>query len=328
MTLEKDSFVLGIDLGGTNIKGAILSLEGEVIIKNEIPTLAKGGPEAVADRIVYMARQLQGEAGLPKRKLIGAGLGVPGQIDCAEGCVLCSGNLDWQEVRLVAMVAKNLEMPVFIENDATAAALGEKWRGAGKDARNCVMLTIGTGIGGGIVLGDSVYRGVSGYAAEIGHMVILADGPECSCGNKGCLEALASAKAMLKKAREAISNGERSLLANYQDFGVKEIFCAAANGDALSLRIIDSAAYYLGIGIGNLINIFNPEVIIVGGGVSGAGEALFSPLRKYAMQNSLIAPRSVVQIVSAQLGNDAGFIGAGAVALQALGHKFSPPDTY
>ncbi|ADG83555.1 ROK family protein [Thermincola potens] len=320
MAGNKEQYVIGIDLGGTFIKGALFNRRGKMLAKKEIPTLAAEGAEAVATRMAGLARDLQKQAGVSMDMVIGMGIGSPGQIDGRTGCVIRSGNLGWHNVYILEMVKKHIPLPLFLENDATAAALGEKWCGAGQQAENMIMMTIGTGIGGGIIINGRLYRGASSGAGEIGHMVIQPGGPLCSCGNKGCLEALAAAPAIIKRAKAALAGGTASVLAETVDFTVRNVFDAVAKGDPVATRVVDETAYYLGIGVGSLINIFNPELVIIGGGVSKAGDLLFIPLCKYAEQNALPALWPSVRIVPAALGNDAGSVGAAAVALQRQGY--------
>lgn len=307
-------FVIGIDLGGTNIKGALLDFKGKVVEKYEIATLANGGPEVVAGRIVQLAEILMKDY---KGKIAGMGIGVPGQPDLSNGTVVFAPNLRWRNVPLIPMLKPSLAFPMFLENDANAAALGEKWCGVGREAVNMVAITIGTGIGGGIIIDGRLYRGSNGGAGEIGHTVVKPDGPLCNCGKQGCLETLTAAPALVRQAREAIDRGRSTSLTAVENLAARDIFEAAGRGDELAGEIVGEMVYYLGLGIGNLLNIFNPDLVAVGGGVSKAGEVLFKPLRETALKVALEASRAV-NIVPAELGNDAGSIGAGAVVLQEL----------
>jgi len=212
-------------------------------------------------------------------------------------------------------------LPAFLENDANVAALGEQWRGAGQGSANMVMVTIGTGIGGGIVLDGRLYTGANGAAGELGHAVIEPGGPQCSCGRRGCLETLTSATAMVRMAREAMDRGVKTELSKEENLEARDIIMAARAGDRLALEIVEKAAYYLGIGLGNIINILNPDTIVIGGGVSRAGELLFEPLCRAARENCLESAGSIVRIVPAQLGNDAGFVGAAKLVLQESNEK-------
>ncbi|MBU7006267.1 ROK family protein [Phosphitispora fastidiosa] len=311
-----DKFVIGIDLGGTNIKGALLDLDGGIIEKREIPTLANAGPEAVAGRIAGMITELEAAVRDTGKSVAGVGIGVPGQPERSTGEVIFAPNLYWRNVPLVKYLRRYTGLPVFLENDANVAALGEQWRGAGQGSANMVMVTIGTGIGGGIVLDGRLYTGSNGAAGELGHAVIEPAGPQCSCGRRGCLETLTSATAMVRMAREALDRGVKTELSKEENLEARDIIMAAQAGDRLALDIVEKAAYYLGIGLGNIINILNPDTIVIGGGVSRAGELLFEPLCRNARANCLDCAGSIVRIVPAQLGNDAGFVGAAKLVLQ------------
>ncbi len=311
-----DEFLIGIDLGGTNIKGALLDINGGIIEKKEIPTLANTGPEAVAGRIAGMITELEITARERSKGVTGVGIGVPGQPERSTGDVIFAPNLYWRNVPLVKYLRRKTALPVFLENDANVAALGEQWRGAGQGSANMVMVTIGTGIGGGIVLDGCLYTGANGAAGELGHTVIEPGGPQCSCGRRGCLETLTSATAMVRMAREAMDRGVITELFREENLEARDIIMAARAGDRLALEIVEKAAYYLGIGLGNIINILNPDTIVIGGGVSRAGELLFEPLCRAARENCLESAGSIVRIVPAQLGNDAGFVGAAQLVLQ------------
>lgn len=310
-----EEYVIGIDLGGTNIKGALLDFQGKIIEKYEIATLANGGPEVVAGRIAQVAKILINNL---KGKIVGMGIGVPGQPDQSNGSVIFAPNLRWQHVPLIPMLKLSLDFPMFLENDGNAAALGERWCGGGRGAANMVAVTIGTGIGCGIIINGRLYRGSTGSAGEISHTVVLPDGPVCNCGKRGCLETLTAAPAMVRQARLAIEQGRATALAAVENLAAKDIFIAAANNDPVAQEIIQEMTHFLGLGLANLINTLNPELIVIGGGVARAGELLFNPLREKALAYSLEAAAQAVKIVPAQLGNDAGSIGAGAVVLQEL----------
>ncbi|MFZ5639875.1 MAG: ROK family protein [Bacillota bacterium] len=310
-----ERYVIGIDLGGTNIKGALLDFQGKIIEKYEIATLANAGPEVVAGRIVQVAKILMKGIG---DKIVGMGVGVPGQPDQSAGSVIFAPNLRWRNVPIIPMLRPSLDFPMFLENDGNAAALGEKWCGAGRDAVNMAAITIGTGIGCGIIINRRLYRGSGGVAGEISHTVVLPDGPQCNCGKRGCLETLTAAPALIRQAQIAIDRGRTTSLAMVENLTAKDIFMAAENGDAVAGEIIKDMTHYLALGLANLINILNPDLIAIGGGVSRAGELLFKPLREKTLAYSLEAAARTAKIVPAQLGNDAGSIGAGAVALQEL----------
>lgn len=311
-----EQLIIGVDLGGTNIKGALLDTRGNIIVKEQTATQANTGPEIVAGRMSKMISSLEGLALSKGTSLMGIGIGVPGQPDSRLGTVVYAPNLRWRNIPLVEYLRRGTTLPIFLENDANLAALGEQWLGAGRGSMNMVMITIGTGIGGGLILNGRLYSGIKGTAGEIGHTIIDPNGPMCSCGRRGCLETMTSATAMVRMAKEAIDLGEVTELSKPENLEARDIVLAAQSGDKIADQIIKTAAYYLGLGLGNVINLFNPEIIVVGGGVSKAGEILFAPLRAYARASSLESAAEAVRIVPAELGNDAGCIGAAGLVLQ------------
>lgn len=313
-----NQLVIGVDFGGTNIKGALVNDQGKIIYKVETATLANSGPEAVAGRIGQMINKLEAFAEAGGQRAVGIGIGIPGQTDQNKGEVVFAPNLHWRHVPLLKYLGQVTSLPILMENDANAAALGEQWCGAGRGSVNMVMITIGTGIGGGLIINGSLYQGSNGCAGELGHTVIDPKGFLCSCGRRGCLETLTSATAMIRMAKEAIDQGRITDLVKPENIDAKDIVMAARAGDEVALEIINFVADYLGMSIGNLINVLNPDTVVVGGGVSKAGEILFEPLRRSIMKWSLEAPASNVKIIPAELGNDAGFIGAACLILQKM----------
>ncbi|MDI6789017.1 MAG: ROK family protein [Planctomycetota bacterium] len=241
--------------------------------------------------------------------LLGLGIACPGSVD-EEGVVLAdSPNLiGWKGTNIKQPLEKIFKIPVLIDNDANLAAWGEKCWGVGKNARNLIMLTLGTGIGGGIIINNQIYRGSHFYAGEIGHMKILPDGPKCSCGQKGCLEALASAPAIVQRYNT-------KTLKRYNVNTARDVFDKASGGDKIACEVVQETAHYLGISLASLINIFDPDVIIIGGGIAKAGNILFKPLRKVVRKN--IMPHSLRRpaILPARLGEDAGLLGAAGLVL-------------
>lgn len=316
--MREDLFI-GIDLGGTNIKGALVAWDGTVPAKKETATLANAGPEAVAGRIAGMIGELAEEAASVGKKVLGIGIGIPGLPDQDKGEVVFAPNLYWRNVPLVRYLRQSTNLPVFLENDANAAALGEQWLGAGRGSQNMIMITIGTGVGGGLIINGRLYSGASGSAGEIGHTVVDPEGLVCSCGRRGCLETMSSATAMTRMAREAMDRGRETILARIENLNARDIFQAAQAGDEAAREIIETAAFYLGLGLGNLVNIFNPDTIIVGGGVARAGDILFNPLRRQTLAWSLESSAAAVKIIPAELGNDAGFFGAARLVMERIG---------
>lgn len=313
--------VIGLDLGGTNIKGALLDREGNIVLKKEVATLAQEGPEAVALRMAGLVSGFVAGANNNGEEVIGVGIGIPGLPDQENGNVIFAPNLRWRNVPLVKLLQKSIRVPVMLENDANVAALGEQWRGAGRGSKNMIMITIGTGIGGGLIINGKLYSGTNGSAGEIGHTVIDPAGPLCTCGRQGCLETLTSAAAMKRMAGEAVARGEKTSLAGKKEIEARDVICAAREKDPTAVKIINSAAHYLGMGIANMINLFNPDTVVIGGGVSGAGDVLLNPLRDSIKKWSLEASYRVVKLALAELGNDAGCIGAGGLVQNRLGNQ-------
>ncbi len=308
--------VIGLDLGGTNIKGILLDNCGNIYAKTDVATQAKDGPEAVVRRMTGMVSDLEEAAKKAGSKAIGIGVGIPGLPDQQSGLVVFAPNLGWKNVPILKLLTATVTLPVFLENDANVAALGEQWLGAGRGSANMVMITIGTGIGGGLILNGTLFNGASGSAGEIGHTVINPEGPLCSCGRRGCMETYTSATAMIRMAQEAIKQGNKTCLASKDKIEALDIVVAARDGDKIAAGIVNSAAYYLGVGAANIINLLSPDTIVIGGGVSGAGDILFKPLERSIRQWSLEAAYEAVKVVPAQLGNTAGCVGAARLVLQ------------
>ncbi len=304
--------VIGVDLGGTNIKCALVAQDGSVAHRLSMSTEAEAGARTVAQRICQAARQCLQQAGRTLEEVAGVGIGSPGTIDLAAGVVTFSPNLPgWHDVPLRRMVEEELGVSCALENDANAAALGEAWQGAGREAGSLVLLTLGTGIGGGIVLDGHVWHGSKGVAGEIGHMCIDPDGPECGCGNRGCLEAYASATAMVRRLREAIDAGAQTSLADRtEQLTARDIHRAAVAGDETARQNIAQTGRYLGVGVSNILHCLNPEVVAFSGGVTAAGDMLLEPLRQEVAWRTMEHNRRGVQICFAELPDDAGIIGA------------------
>lgn len=308
---------IGVDLGGTNIAAAVVDEKGKILLKISNPTMVREGQEGTIQRLIETIREL-----VTKYKLngeyIGIGIGVPGVCDIPNGIVKFAPNLFWKDIPIKDILQKEFNIPTFIDNDANAAALGEAWSGSGKGKKHIVCITIGTGVGSGLILNGGIFHGAQS-AGEIGHVTVLEDGPLCNCGNKGCLETLTAAPAIAKAAKKAVLSGKETLLSKYVKGGdftgltAKEVFESAKAGDHVAETIVQEVANYLGLTLANVINILNPEQIIIGGGVAAAGDTLFNPLKKVIKERSLTDLYNNVEIVPARLGNDAGIIGAAAL---------------
>jgi glucokinase len=314
----KRSVFVGIDIGGTNIKVAIVDPSGSVLVRGMIPTMPADGPQAAFKRIGRMAAFLAGE----KHTIAGAGVGCAGMVEASSGMLLSSPNMPtWQQVKLRAVARRTLRVPAIVDNDATAAAYGEFVAGAGRGCSSFICLTLGTGVGGGVILDGAVLRGAHNFAGEIGHMTIEQNGPRCSCGNRGCLEAFLGTKGLLRLARRRLRTRKGKILGRSVTgtaLTPRAITEAALAGDRVALAILDEAATYLGVGIASVVNIFDPEVVAIGGGVSGAFQCMEKRLNEVVSRRAYIAAANTVHITRAHLGNDATAVGAAMIAKESV----------
>ena len=314
--------VLAIDLGGTKMLMAIISDNGRVMAQELCPTLAAEGAQSVLDRLFSAIDRLFKLNNMEPSRLYAISIAAAGAVDSDRGLITLSPNLPgWDNIPLRDMVQEKYQVDTFLVNDASAAALGEHRLGAGRGVKNLVLVTVGTGIGGGIIISGELYLGACGSAGEIGHMTIDVNGPECSCGNTGCLEMLASGTAVTREAVRRISSGENSSLVEIaggeiENITAEKVGDAAHAGDPLSSDVIARAANYLGVGLVNLVNIFNPEMIVIGGGMARMGDLLLEPARGAVSERAFPVSAQAVRIVTAQLGNDAGVHGAAIFAFQ------------
>ncbi|MCL6612500.1 MAG: ROK family protein [Peptococcaceae bacterium] len=313
-----ERYVVGVDLGGTKIYTALADLRGRILAEARVPTGAAGGPEAVMERIAETVRRVLGEVGGAAPAAVG--IGSPGMPDPATGAVYSSPNLGWDGVPLKKRMEEILGAPVLVDNDANLAALGEYSFGAGQGARHMAYVTVSTGIGGGLILDGRIYRGAGGGAGEIGHMVLDPDGPLCGCGRRGCLEALASGTAMAARARELVAAGRGKAILGEAgdragDITAVSVARAAAAGDAEAREIIFRAGECLGMGLANLINLVNPDRLVIGGGALGAGEPLWAGMERELSARALRPALDRVRVVMASLNGRSGLIGAVALAV-------------
>ena len=320
--MAKGSPVLAIDLGGTKIIAAIISSSGQVVAKEYHLTLASEGPQAVTSRMFSAIEHLLNESNLGVSQLDSISIAAAGAIDSDKGLVTSSPNLPgWSDVPLRDMVSRQFGVDAFLLNDASAAALGEHRLGAGRGTANLIYITVSTGIGGGIIIGGKLYLGSRGSAGEMGHMTIDVNGPRCSCGNVGCLEVMASGAAIAREALRRLRDGESSTLSDIvagkiENITAEEVGLAAQGGDRLALEVVLRAATYLGVGLVNIVNIFNPEMIVIGGGVAKMGDLLLGPARKMVAERAFRLSAGAVRIVPTQLGDDAGVLGAAVFAME------------
>ena len=318
-------YFAGIDLGGTFIKCGIVDEAGNILQKDQIPTGKERPYGEIAADMAALVRSLAARAGLGEKELCAAGIGAPGTVNSARGVIVYSNNIHWKNVPLGGAVRGALGLPVFVTNDANAAALGESFAGAAKDYENSIFVTLGTGVGGGIILGRKLFEGNRSAGAEIGHMVIRAGGEKCTCGRRGCFEAYASATALIRQTREAMKKDPASALwklcPDPEQVNGKTPFDGLRLGDKTAERVIRKYVGWLAEGLANLANVFRPDAIVLGGGVCAAGDALLLPLRR-KMNRMLYGGTAYapVPIVIASLGNDAGLVGAAHFAQQRSGN--------
>ena len=311
-------WLIGIDIGGTNLVVGAVSEDGACVrgLLSE-PTGVPDGPDAVISRIITMAQSVIQSTRKedPAAELLGVGIGSPGPLDRKQGLVIFTPNLRWKNMPLRDRIGDALALPASLDNDANCAMLGEHWVGAAKGAENAVCFTIGTGIGGGIVIGGQLVHGASDAAAEIGHITIEVNGRRCGCGNDGCLEAYASGPAIARRAVEAIEAGAMSGIPSLVggelgQITAQTVFAAVAAGDALADELVRDTARYLGVGIANLLNILNPEFVVVCGGVTQAGDHLFTPLRREVARRAFKPAVDACRILPGALPGTAGVVGA------------------
>jgi len=309
--------VIGIDLGGTNIKAGVVDLDGKIVAGDSIPTETEKGRDTIVDNICRAAELVREKAKLDQSHIIGAGLGAPGTLNLRTGTILFSPNLPClNETPIVNMLQQKIGLPWILENDANAAAWGEKWAGAGKGVSSLVMFTLGTGIGGGIIINNEILHGSNDVAAELGHQVLDWQGVKCLCGNTGCIEAYASCTGMVRRMKEAIAAGRPSTLSG--DFEAADISKAAVAGDSTAREIIEETGRMLGAIATNMLHILNPEMIVFAGGMIAAGDILLNPIREEVESRAFEASKEGVRIVFAELGGNAGVIGAAGCALKAV----------
>jgi glucokinase len=319
-----DDLILGIDLGGSKILTAVVKSEGEVLSSNESTTRATEGRDIVIQSIVDSAHSAMKQASCTISEISAIGIGAPGISNPEAGILFTSPNLPgWRNVLLRDIIQNKLDKKAFLINDANAAALGELYFGAAHGTHNFIYITLSTGIGGGIVIDGKIYTGAIGTAGEIGHMTIDDNGPLCNCGNKGCWEALASGTALAREAKRRIKEGAKTSVLKYTEGDLEKvtaqiIHSAAEQGDKLAKDLIARTGYYVGVGVANLINIFNPELIVIGGGLSNIGDMLLKPAFKVAAERSYKEAFQAVRLVSAGLGRNSGVLGAAAFALQEM----------
>jgi glucokinase len=329
---KRQRYIVGVDLGGTNIVAGAMSEDGAHHFgMRAIPTSAEQGAESVADRIAGLIEGVildtMAQTDAHRREFIGVGVGAPGPLDRERGVVIVAPNLGWRDFPLRDRITERLGLPATLDNDANCATVGEWWQGAARGGRNVVGMTIGTGIGGGLIIDGQLFHGSSDVAGEIGHTTIDLNGRHCKCGNYGCLEAYASGPAIATRAREVLVREESASIlpsmvsGRLETITAETVYDAAKQGDAVANEIVRDTARYLGAGVANLLNIFNADVVVIAGGVTQAGEALFGPLQAEVRRRAFRPAVEAARIVPGALPGTAGVVGAVATfKFQHVGH--------
>ena len=313
--------IIGVDLGGTNVKTALVSKDKQVLGKDARPTPEESTPEAVMAVMVESVDAVLDSAGLGRDAVVAAGFGAPGPMNWQTGVVYEPPSLKgWKNVPLAAEMNKRLGVPCFVDNDANVACYGEYWLGAGQGVDSMVLLTLGTGVGGGIVVSGQLLRGIDGTAAEIGHLKVQRNGRLCGCGGHGCLEAYGSVTGMVRTAVEGIEAGRETILTeicggDLNDLTGKMVSDAVEQGDEFARWVMEETGAWLGLGIASLVNLLNPEKVVLCGGMIAAGDVLFDPIRRTVKAETFEVPGNRAEIVPAGLGADSGVLGAAGCAL-------------
>ncbi len=319
-TTSKPEHVIGVDFGGTKILAGVFDKEMKCLNRAKISTKSERGSSAVMDRIARCITDAIDECDLSPKQIRGIGIGAPGAVDPEEGRVIFAPNLQWENVPLKKEIEKRIGAPTFLENDCNICTLGVFETELKAKPKTMMGIFLGTGIGGGLIIDGNLFHGFNRTAGEIGHMVLDVDGPKCGCGNKGCFEALASRTAIFKRIQSAVKDGQKTILTDMLGDGLKDLRSgdlrkAIRKGDKLVERIIEEAAEYTGIAVGNLINVFNPEIVVLGGGVIDALEdemmaIIVETAQEYAMPGTMKG----IEIVASKVGDDAGILGGAVLA--------------
>lgn len=310
-------YYIGFDVGGMSVKCGIVDENGKILSKRSFATKPERGADALIEEMAHTYRAMIEDEGIAAENIGGIGAGIPGTTNSKTGIVSCAANIYWRNVPFAQEMQKLTGKPASASNDANCAALAEQMFGSGKGYDNAVMVTLGTGVGSGIVIDGKLFEGVDSLGAEVGHMVIIVGGRQCNCGRRGCWEAYASTTALIHMTKKAIENSPITLM---RDIAKKEgevngkvVFQAAREGDRIALDVLDNYVKYVGEGLCNLANILHPNVFIIGGGISAEGEFLIKPIQHYLDSKCYGGSTSGIEVVQAKLGNNAGIIGAAAL---------------
>jgi glucokinase len=317
---SKAEYLVGVDLGGTKILAGVFTNSLKCVGRSKMSTKAERGPESVIERVAHCVQDAVDECDLSLKQVRGVGIGSPGSVDSETGKVMFAGNLGWKDVPLKRELEKQLQLPVFLNNDCNVCTLGVHEMELEGKPRNMVGIFLGTGIGGGLILDGKLYSGFNRTAGEVGHMVLEVNGPKCTCGNRGCWEALASRTALFRQVQEAVKGGQKTVLTDMlgddlKDFRSGDLRKAIKQGDKFVEHIVEEAAKYTGVAVANLINIVNPEVLVLGGGLMDALEnEMISVVVETAREHAFPGSDKGVKILPSKLGDDAGITGGAVLA--------------
>jgi glucokinase len=314
----QQQYVIGIDVGGTNIKAGAVDYQGNILAEIKVPSEASSGSEAFLNKLQRIVTELSSQQ--KGQSPMAIGLGIPGAINSREGVVTQAPNFPaLNEMPIRKLMSERLQLPCFIDNDANCIAFGEMWVGAGRDYSHILLLALGTGIGGGVIIDNEMLRGADGMAGELGHVAVEINGAKCNCGSFGCLETIASATGILRMFRERITDHPESTLNSVNSAVTPAvIFGEATKGDQLSKSLIEQAGRGLGVGMASFINIFNPEIVIIGGGIAAAWDLLIPPAIETMKKRAFKAPAARVKVVRAEKENEAGIFGSAYLAWDEL----------
>ena len=320
---SKTEYLMGVDVGGTKIYAGVFDSSLECLGTARVSTKAQRGPDAVIERIARCVMDAADECDLSLKQIKGIGIGAPGAVDPDSGKVIFAPNLDWKDVPLKKELEKQLDTSVFLENDCNNCTLGVYAKELKSKPRNVVGVFLGTGIGGGLILNGELFSGFNHTAGEVGHMVLEVNGPKCSCGNNGCFEALASRTAIFRKIQTAVKDGQKTMLTdmlgpNLEDLRSGDLRKAIRRGDKFVDRVVEEAAEYTGIAVANLINLFSPEVVVLGGGIIEAlADEMMAIIIETAMDYAMTGTTKGVEILASKLGDNAGIVGGAVLARRA-----------
>lgn len=317
-------FVVGVDIGAAKLRVVVVDLEAKIVGSRILPTLSQEGKDKTIKRLIRIIKELVDETGVPWDKIKGMGVGISGIVDHQKGVCLFWPNVEgWEHIPLAKILEGEFKVPVLVDDSARTMALAENWCGAAREVENFIFVNIGIGVGAAIFFHGQLYRGISGTAGELGHTTVEEKGPRCRCGNYGCLETLVSGPAIARRAREALKEGVISIIdrlvgGDHTKITPEVVVEAARREDKLAFNLMEKTGEYLGIGIANAINLFNPELVIIGAGVSRAGDFLLNPLRRTVKARALEDASRRVKIVISKLGDEAGALGAAILVLRKI----------